>query len=508
MPCELFYDTSHFLKHSLKDSLLLISAILRMHPTLELLIIFLLILGNVLFVMSELAIVSAGKVILQQIAEQGDAKAKVALKASAPNRFLGTVQIGITLRTILSGAYGESTLSKRIIPIFQAINIEQDSAQRLANVLAILLITYLTLTIGELVPKRLGLNHPEPIAGMADIPMQQLSIISAPIVNILSISTVFILRVLGIKAAAGPQITEEKIRVLIEQGTEEGTFEAAEKDMVERVFPLGDRPISSFLTPSLDIVWLNLEDSPDKNRQKIIENRYSPYPVCQEELDNVVGIVPVTDFLERSLYGQNFDIAESGDDLTKFSTIFQWFQTLIHPALMQRQNFDLTVGLRQSVLIPENTHGLKVLEVFKQTLRHMAFIVDEYGVIQRLVTLNDVMIEIVGDLPDADENEEPQGVQREDGSWLLDGMLAVDQFLQLFKLTKLPEEEKESYHTLGGFIITNFGRIPAAAESFQWQEMRFEVMDMDRNRVDKVWVAPLAESDSLESQEEKLDQVR
>jgi putative hemolysin len=419
--------------------------------------------------MSELAIVSARKVRLQQLAERGNTQARTALKlASAPNRFLGTVQIGITLLTILSGAYGEGAISKRIIPIFAAANLEPAYAERLANAIAIMIITYLTLTIGELVPKRLALNHPESIARMVSIPMQFLSTISAPIVYLLSISTDFIIRLLGIKPATGPQITEEEIRVLIEQGTEEGTFEIAEQDMVERVFRLGDRPVSSFMTPRLDIIWLDLEDSPEENRQKITDNGYSRYPVCQGELDNVVGIIPVTDLLSRSFRGQDLD---------------------------------LTVGLRQPVFVPENTHGLKVLELFKQTLSHAALIVDEYGVIQGLVTLNDVMIEIVGDLPDADEEEKPQAVQRADGSWLLDGMLPVDEFLELFELTKLHGREKRNYQTLGGFIITHFGRIPAAADYFEWQKMRFEVMDMDGNRVDKVLVVPMAESQAVDSLE-------
>ncbi|MDJ0799752.1 MAG: hemolysin family protein [Calothrix sp. MO_167.B12] len=441
-----------------------------MSPTVELLIIFLLILGNGLFVMSELAIVSARKVRLQQLAERGDTKAGTALKlATAPNQFLGTVQIGITLLTILSGAYGEGTIAKRIIPILTAINLQPAYAQQLANVIAIIIITYLTLTIGELVPKRLALNNPESIAMLISIPMQILSTISAPIVYLLSVSTEFILQLLRIKPSTEPQVTEEEVRVLIEQGTEEGTFEAAEQDIVERVFRLGDRPLNAFMTPRLDVVWLDLEDSPEKNRQKIIDNGYSRYPVCQGSLDDVVGIVAVTDLLARSFCGQNLD---------------------------------LNISLRQPVFVPENTPGLKVLEVFRQTLSHMALIVDEYGVIQGLVTLNDVMIEIVGEVPD-DEEEGPQAVQREDGSWLLDGMLLVDEFLELFQLEELPAQEKGSYQTVGGFIITHFGRIPAAADYFEWQNMRFEVMDMDGNRVDKILVIPMPKIDPIKSPAEE-----
>ncbi len=423
----------------------------------EILIIALLILANGLFVMSELAIVSARKVRLQQLAERGDIKARTALKlASSPNKFLGTVQIGITLLTILSGAQ-EQTIAKRLTPILSFIPLQEQYKQQVAQALAIILLTYLMLIIGELVPKRLALNHPETIATIVAIPMRLLAKITSPIVYLLSASTETVLRILGIKPSTEPQVTEEEIRVLIEQGTEEGTFEEAEQDMVERVFRLGDRPVSALMTPRPEIIWLDLEDSQEENRQKILDSHYSRYPVCQGGIDNVLGVIPVTDLLNRSFCGKPMD---------------------------------LTVGLQQPVFVPENTRGLKVLEFFKQTATHMALIVDEYGVIQGLITLNDIMTEIVGDVPLAGENEEPQIIQREDGSWLLDGMLPVDDFLELFDLQDLPLEQRGSYQTLGGFVITNLGRIPTSADYFEWQGMRVEVMDMDGNRVDKVLVVP------------------
>lgn len=434
------------------------SAILEMSPTIEILTILLLILANGLFVMSELAIVSSRKVRLQQLAERGDAKARAALElASSPNQFLGTVQIGITLLTILSGAYGEETIAKRLTPILSSIALQEDYKRQLAKGLAILIITYLTLIIGELVPKRLALSRPEPIASVLAIPMQMLARIGSPIVYLLTVSTETVLRILGIKPSTEPQVTEEEIRVLIEQGTEEGTFEEAEQDMVERVFRFGDRPVSSFMTPRPDIVWLDLEDTAQENRQKIIDGGYSRYPVCQGGLDNVLGIIPVTGLLARSFCNEQLD---------------------------------LTVGLLQPTYVPESTRGLKVLELFKQTITHMALVVDEYGVIQGIVTLNDVMIEIVGDVPSIDDQENPEIVQREDGSWLLDGMLSVDEFFELFDIEELSAEDRGSYQTLGGFVITHLGRIPSAADHFEWQDMRFEVMDMDGNRVDKVLVVP------------------
>ena len=429
-----------------------------MSPTSEILIVLLLIVANGLFVMSELAIVSSRKVRLQNIANQGNAKARVAWElANSPNQFLATVQIGITLLAILSGAFGEAAISKRLIPILGLIPSLAPYRDAIATVIAVLIITYLTLIIGELVPKRLALNNPEPIALIVAIPMRMLATIAAPVVHLLSASTDLMVRLLGMTPSTDPQVTEEEIRVLIEQGTEAGTFEEAEQDMVERVFRLGDRPVSALMTPRPDIVWLDLEDSAEENRTKMTDSAHSRFPVCQSGLDNVLGLIFVTDLLGRCLSGQQLD---------------------------------LTGSLRQPVFVPESTRGLKVLELFKQTGIHMALVVDEYGVIQGLVTLNDIMVEIVGDVPSIDELEEPQAVQRDDGSWLLDGMLPVDEFLEIFALTQLSGDHRGNYQTLGGFVITHLGRIPAAADHFVWEGMRFEVMDMDGNRVDKVLVVP------------------
>lgn len=427
-----------------------------MSPTSEILIVFLLIIANGLFVMSELAIISVRKVRLQHLANHGNARARAALElANAPNQFLATVQIGITLLAILSGAYGEKVIAKVVAPILGFIPLLAPYSKTMASVIAILIITYLTLIVGELVPKRLALNHPEPIAAGIAIPMQMLATITSPIVYLLSASTDLVVRLLGIRPSTEPQVTEEEIRVLIEQGTEAGTFEEAEQDMVERVFRLGDRPVSALMTPRPDIVWLDLEATVEENRQKIIDSAYSRFPVCQGGLDNVLGVMPVTDLLSRSLCDQPLD---------------------------------LTVALQTPVFVPESTRGLKILELFKQSSTHMALVVDEYGVIQGLVTLNDIMVEIVGDVPSAEDLENPQAVQREDGSWLLDGMLSVDEFFELFEINELPPDHRSNYQTLGGFVITHLGRIPAAADHFEWQSLRFEVMDMDGNRVDKVLV--------------------
>lgn len=433
--------------------------------TLEILLLVLLILANGIFSMSEMAIISSRKVRLQNMANQGNKKARVALDlAESPNRFLSTVQVGITLIGILAGAFGGATISAKLAENLDQVPLLAPYSQGLSFGLVVMAITYLSLIVGELVPKRLALNNPEVIAASVAMPMRAIAAFASPVVHLLSASTDLVLRILGIGPSTEPQVTEEEIKVLIEQGTEAGMFEEAEQDMVERVFRLGDRPVSALMTPRPDIVWLDLEDSPEENRKKMMDSANSRFPVCQGGLDNVLGIIPVTDLLARSLSGEALD---------------------------------LTVSLRQPVFVPESTRGLKVLELFKQTGIHMALVVDEYGVIQGLVTLNDILVEIVGDVPSADELADPQAVQREDGSWLLDGMLPVDEFFKIFAVNDFQGEHRGSYQTLGGFVITHLGRIPNAADHFEWDGMRFEVMDMDGNRVDKVLVVPAQTSSDL-----------
>lgn len=422
----------------------------------EILIVFLLIVVNGIFVMSEMSIVSVRKVRLQQIANQGNVQARIALElANAPNQFLGTVQIGITLLAIVSGAFGESVIATRVGALLHLIPSLAPYSQAIASATAILIITYLTLVIGELMPKRLALNNPEKIATAVAIPMQMLSKITFPVVQLLSASTEMLMRLLNIRPSTEPLVTEEEVRVLIAQGTEAGTFEEAEQDMVERVFRLGDRRVSAVMTPRPEIVWLDLDDSAEMNRQAIIDSNHSRYLVCQGELDNVLGIIRVNDLLTDCL---------------------------------SNKPLDLTKALQRPVYVPESTPGLKILEMFKQSGTQMAIVVDEYGVIQGLVTLNDILEEIVGDIPSINQVDEPQAVRREDGSWLVDGMLSVDEFFELFDIEELFREQRGNYHTVGGFVVTQLGRIPSPTDSFEWRNMRLEVMDMDGNRVDKVLV--------------------
>lgn len=425
----------------------------------EILIILLLILLNGIFAMSEMAIVSAKKVRLQQLADRGNAKARAALKlAESPNHFLSTVQVGITVIGILAGAFGGATISEKLAIELKRIPLLAAQASGIALFIVVFAIAYCSLVLGELVPKRLALNNPERIAISIASPMGFLAKLTAPAVNLLSYSTEFVLRLLGIEPSTEPEVTEEEIQILIEQGTEAGTFDEVEQDIVQRVFRLGDRRVSSLMTPRLDIMWLDLDDSSDVNRQKILNSSHTRFPVCQGGIDNVLGVLQINTVLTQCLVGNPIDITNS---------------------------------LQQPVFVPESTRALKILELFKQSGPHLALVVDEYGVLQGLVTLNDILEALVGDIPSIDDTDELEAVQREDGSWLVDGMYSVEEFQKLFDIEELPGQERGNYHTLGGFVITYLGRIPAAADHFEWGDFRFEVMDMDGNRVDKVLVMPL-----------------
>jgi putative hemolysin len=430
-----------------------------MNLTTALLIVLLLTLANGLFTMSEMAIVSARETRLHELAERGDTKAKAALNlANSPNRFLPTVQIGITLIGTLTAVFGEATLSSNLAALIGRIPGLAGSSDAIASGLVVLGLTYLSLIIGELVPKRLALNSPERIATLVAIPMRFVSRVTAPLVSLLALSTDLILRLLGSNAPSGDAlVTEEEILVLMRQGAAAGAFEASEQDMIERVFDLGDEPVSAILTSRLDIVWLDLNDSFEVNRQKMIETHHSQFPVCQDSLDNVLGIVHAKDVLAKSLCGEPIE---------------------------------LTTLLRQPLFVAETTDALRLLELFKQSGTQIAMVVNEYGVTQGLVTLNDVLEIIIGDIDFPEDGDQPRALEREDGTWLVDGLLSVDEFKEVFAIEELPGEERDNYQTVGGFIITELGHIPKATDHFEWEGFRFEVVDMDGNRVDKILVIP------------------
>lgn len=429
---------------------------------LEVSVVVLLILLNGIFAMSEIAVVSARKTRLRQWAEEGNAKARAALElANNPNQFLATIQIGITLVGILAGAFGGATIAKELTVILNDISWLAPYSHPLSLALVVGVIAYLSLIVGELVPKRLALNNPERLAMAIAAPMQVLSRVAYPAVHLLGLSTELLLRALGMRPSTEPLVTEEEIRALIEQGTQAGMFEEAEQEMVERVFRLGDRRVSAVMTPRTEIVWLDREASGLEIRRTITESAHSRFLVADGSLDNVLGVVHAKDLLAH---------------------------------ILGEQVVNLEATLQQPLYVPESMRALKVLELFKQSGTHIALVIDEYGGIQGLVTPNDILEAIVGDLPEAGEQVEPLAVQREDGSWLVDGMLPVDEFKDLFDLGELPGEDQGIYQTLAGFVVMQLGRIPAATDYFVWEGLKIEVVDMDGNRVDKVLVTPTGDT--------------
>lgn len=429
---------------------------------LEVSVVVLLILLNGIFAMSEIAVVSARKTRLRQWAEEGNAKARAALElANNPNQFLATIQIGITLVGILAGVFGGATIAKELTVILNDISWLAPYSHPLSLALVVVVIAYLSLIVGELVPKRLALNNPERLAMAIAAPMQVLSRVAYPAVHLLGLSTELLLRALGMRPSTEPLVTEEEIRALIEQGTQAGMFEEAEQEMVERVFRLGDRRVSAVMTPRTEIVWLDREASGLEIRRTITESAHSRFLVADGSLDNALGVVHAKDLLAH---------------------------------ILGEQVVNLEATLQQPLYVPESMRALKVLELFKQSGTHIALVIDEYGGIQGLVTPSDILEAIVGDLPEAGEQVEPLAVRREDGSWLLDGMLPVDEFKDLFDLGELPGEDQGIYQTLAGFVVMQLGRIPAATDYFVWEGLKIEVMDMDGNRVDKVLVTPTGDT--------------
>ena len=427
--------------------------------SLEILIIFLLLAANGLFAMSEIAVVSVRKARLQKAATDGDKGAQAALDlANAPSRFLSTVQLGITLVGVLAGAFGGTTIARGIAPHLDVVPFLAPYRDAVALGLVVLAITLLSLIFGELVPKRLALHNPEKIASAVARPMTWLSRIGGPIVGFLVFVVDGVLRLVGIRSQQDLPVTEEEVKVLIDQGTEAGTFEQAERDMVQRVFRLGDRRVASLMTPRPAVVWLDVKAPPEEIQRKIRESVHTRLLIAEDRLDNLLGVVHAKDLLVRCL---------------------------------AREPFDLRSILQQPLVVPENTAALNLLESFKRSGTHMATVVDEHGGVQGVVTLTDVLEAIVGDISSTETPTEPAVVQREDGSWLLDGMLPLEELKTLFRIPSLPGEQEGYYHTLAGFIMMKLGRIPSAADHFQWGDLRFEVMDMDGYRVDKVLVVPV-----------------
>jgi putative hemolysin len=420
----------------------------------EIFILLLLTVFNGVLAMSEAAFISSRKTKLQQRADDGNAGAKAALELLAsPSRLLSTVQVGITLIGIVAGAYGGTTLAGTFAPVIARIPTLAPYAHEIAFTIIVLLITYLQLVIGELVPKRLALRSPERIAAFMAFPMQMLSTVAKPLVWLLTVSTDSVLRLFGQRGSHEPPVTDEEIQVLMDEGTRAGVFEEAEQETVRSILNLGDRQVDSLMTPKPDVVWLDLEDPLEETRQKILESPHGRFPVAEGSLDNVVGVVRARDLVIKPDF--------TTEDL----------RSLVQPPLF----------------VPATLSAWQLLEMFKEKRTHMALVVDEYGSLQGVVTLHDILEAIVGDLPSNEEAEdEPWIIRRDDGSYLLDGALPVEEFKELFDLEELPEEDR--YRTVGGLVLAELGRIPSAGESFTFGNLKIEVIDMDGNRIDKVLV--------------------
>jgi len=426
------------------------------HFVLETLVIFLLIAANGLLAMSEIAIVASRKARLQQSANSGDAGARAALElATHPNRFMATVQIGITLVGILAGAFGGATLAQKIERLALDMPLLTPYAGIIGVGVVVVAITFFSLVVGELAPKRIALAHAERIASAVAAPMRFLSSLAFPFVRLLSLSTDLVLRIFNIKPSSEPHVTLEEIKILVEQGTELGVFEESEQDMIEGVLRLDKRPIGAFMTPRTQMVWIDVGDSQEILLAKMMNSRHSRFPVIQGSFDNVLGIVSAKDILKQSL---------------------------------SRQPTNLRQALGPPLFVPETSSALRVLELFKREGTHFALVTDEYGGIQGLVTDRDILEAIVGELPSRDEPHEPEVTVREDGSWLVDGLLDIDKLKEIISMDMLPDEESGRYHTVSGFMMTQLGGIPATGEHFEWEGFRFEVMDMDGRRVDKVLI--------------------
>ena len=426
----------------------------------EFAIIFVLIVLNGLFSMSETAVVSSRKARLQQAADEGDKRAQAALKlAEAPNRFLATVQIGITLIGILMGVFGGATLTTELAKVLSTIPALAPYSQAIAGLVVVLLLTFLALVLGELVPKQLALNSPERTAGRVAGPMTALSRLASPIVRILGASTDFVIRLMGIKPSDEPVVTAEEIKVLMEQGTEFGVFQETEQRLIERVLGLDDRRVDALMTPRNKIVALDIGETLEEIGRKLVQSQHSRFPVTRNTLDNVLGVVRTKDLLSQQLTGEELDLL-----------------SLLRPALF----------------LPENTSALEVLTLFKEKGTHMGLVLDEFGGIQGMVTHNDILEAIVGYDPSDETPAEPEVIQRADGSWLIDGMTSIDEVMEVIGLDQLPDEEDRHYQTLGGFIMAEVRGVPAAGQTFDWHGFSFEVVDMDGRRVDKVLVTQVS----------------
>jgi putative hemolysin len=419
----------------------------------EILLLIALIVLNGAFAMSEIALVTARRARLARLAEEGDTAAAVAIKlGEEPTRFLSTIQIGITSIGILNGIVGEAALAGPLALWLQELGLAQRPSEIGATVLVVVVITYVSIVVGELVPKRIGQINPEGIARLVARPMNALAIASRPFVRLLMWSTAMLLSLLGKRDEGGPSVTEEEIHALLEEGSEAGIIEKSEHEMVRNVFRLDDRQIGSLMVPRSEIVWLDVNRPLDENLARMAESNHSRFPVCRGGLDEILGIITSKQLFNQTLRGGKAD---------------------------------LTHQLQTPVFVPESLTGMELLEQFRASSTHTVFVIDEYGEVQGMVTLQDVLEAVTGEFQ-PHSLEEAWAVQREDGSWLLDGLIPVPELKDRLDLKAVPEEERGRYHTLSGMVMWLLGRLPHTGDITVWEEWRLEVVDLDGKRIDKV----------------------
>lgn len=420
----------------------------------EILIILFLIVLNGLFSMAEIALVSSRKTKLEIASKNGDKRATAALAlANSPGKFLSTVQIGITLISILTGIYSGDTFKGYLIPFFQQFVSLAAYAETLAVFFITLVLTYFTLILGELVPKRIGMAKAEEIAMYAVKPMSFVSLLTSPFIWLLSKTSDLIFKLIGLKENDS-SVTEEEIKTLMQEGATGGTIEEIEHEIVQNVFHLGDRRITSLMTNINEVTFLDLDDDFEVNKEKIIDKKHSVYPVCQDGINDMRGLLYIKDLLGKDL---NFELQRLGENL------------------------------RTAIYIPENNHAYQVLEKFQEERKHFGIIVDEYGNVGGIVTMNDILDALVGDISETNEFEF-EITEREDGSFLIDASLPFDDFLNEFEIDLPTRKEYTGFDTMGGFALHILQEIPSTADTFEWGDFEFEIVDMDKNRIDKMLV--------------------
>jgi putative hemolysin len=430
----------------------------------EIVIILLLVLFNGVFAMSEISVVTARKVRLQQRSEEGDHRARLALDlAHAPEQFLSTVQVGITLVGVLAGAYGGARLSEPLALFLQQFPQIAPYAGGIALGVVVAAITTLSIILGELVPKSIGLRYPESIASWVARPMMLLSRVGGPLVHALTASTNVIMRLAGFKEVSGPSLTEDEIRAVISEGAEAGVLEPAEESIVQRVFQLGDQRVAAIMTPRVDIEWVDVNIGIGELREFLMSHTHTEFVVCDGDLEHVLGTVRAAELL---------------------------------PAVLKGGALNLRALLREPLFVPDSMPAFKLLEAFRSSHRHLALVMDEFGAVEGLVSVADLLEGLVGALPGDPQEAAGSIVERSENSWLVEGAAPIAEVVAKFDL-EIPVDEVGAYHTLAGFVMARLGRIPRTADSFDYDGLKFEVVDMDGRRVDKVMVTRVPSPQSL-----------